>query len=78
MPEDIYTWLRDRQTVTSPSGLSYEVTRLREAADEIDRWRECADILASALERHGLLTSVVTDALAHYAQTRSRRLPCPT
>lgn len=73
MSEDIYVWLRDKQTVTSGSGLTYEIDRFREAADEIDKWREVADHLASVLRRHGLLTREVGQALTHYEQARSRR-----
>lgn len=46
---DIYEWLREKQTVRSPSGMSYEVTRLRSAADEIERWRHVSDRLYQAL-----------------------------
>lgn len=34
---DIYVWLRQHQTVTTPSGFSYEVERFKQAADEIER-----------------------------------------
>ena len=34
---DIYVWLRQHQTVTTPSGFSYEIERFKEAADEIER-----------------------------------------
>lgn len=36
---DIYVWLRQHQTVTTPSGFSYEIERFKEAADEIERLR---------------------------------------
>ena len=45
----VYTWLRSRQTVHTPSGVSYEIARFREAADEIDRWRNVAYLLDEAL-----------------------------
>lgn len=34
---EIYEWLRSKQTVVSPSGLTYEIRKMREAADEIER-----------------------------------------
>lgn len=34
---DIYVWLRERQTVVTPSGLSYDIERFKQAADEIER-----------------------------------------
>ncbi len=44
MEPDIYEWLRERQTITSPSGITYDVRRFKEAADEIERLRaELAD-----------------------------------
>ena len=45
----VYTWLRSRQTVHTPSGVSYEIARFREAADEIDTWRNVAHLLDEAL-----------------------------
>lgn len=45
MEPDIYEWLRERQTITSPSGTTYDVRRFKEAADEIERLRNERDRL---------------------------------
>ena len=49
MEPDIYTWLREHQTITSSSGVTYDVRRFKEAADEIERLRAEVEKLSSPL-----------------------------
>ena len=53
MEPDIYEWLRERQTITSPSGITYDVRRFKEAADEIERLRNENQMLNEALANKG-------------------------
>lgn len=57
---DIYKWLRSKQTITTASGFTYEVTRLREAADEIERLEDqVAELHALLDDAHERLSEVL-------------------
>lgn len=41
---NIYDWLKEKQLVVTPSGVSYEITKFREAVDYIDQLHKELDM----------------------------------